>query len=378
MHAYILWNIPPEVFSAGPFTLRWNALLILVAYLAGRRLLLYLSTKDGVASRDVAVLTAYVILSGIALARLVYVAVNDPTLFWTNPLEILFPISFRPEFHLSDSAGFSAHGAALGVIAAVWLYKRRASAAPHFLKILDRLSIVAALTAFFLYSGSLLSSGIPGKPTASNAGIILVQPLVRGLETLPCCNMRNPGGANPLSGVIARKDHTVARADSIYQGVILYLFFKAGATEQLVNEFLIGDVKTFLFDMSAYVQEPGTEPLHYSIIVAKDKQYIGRVQTRGIARYPVHLIGAFASLALFVLLLALWYKRRQALFRGRVFAIFMIVFWAVSLVIGFMSENRSGADTTLDIAGILAGMVVAAFPARRESVPPGTKKSGLV
>lgn len=366
MTSYILWNINPEIFTLGPFTLRWNTLLILIAYLTGRRLLFYIFRKERADSADVTILTGYLLILSLLFARLVFVALYEPQIIWTNPAEVLFPFSFRPGFHLTDSAGFSIYGAAMGALVAVWLYSRKKKTDHQFLNTLDRVSLLSALTAVFLFSGSFLNSEIVGKPTDSPVGIVFTHPVEDGLKTVPCCIMRNPNGENPLIQVVARRDNTVPKSDTLHQGVILYLFFKPGATEQLVNEFLIGDVKTFLFDMADYVHEPGTEPLHYSIIVAKDGQYIGRVQTRGITRHPVQIIGALISLTVFVLLFIAWHKKKRVLTPGKLSGYFMIAFWSVHLVMGFLTEKQGLPEKTMDIILILSGIIVLAFSATKQ------------
>lgn len=368
MNSYIVWNINPEIFTLGPFTLRWNALLILIAYLAGRQLLFYIFRKEGKDPTDVTILTGYLLILSLLFARLTFVALYKPQIIWVNPAEILFPFSFRGGFHLTDSAGFSIYGAAMGALVAVWLYSRKKKGVHKFLNTFDGISLLSSLTAVFLFSGSFLNAEIVGEPTDSSLGTIFTHPVEEGLKTVPCCIMRNPNGENPLVQVVTRRDHTVPKSDTLHQGVILYLFFKPGVTEQLVNEFLIGDVKTFLFDMSDYVYEPGTEPLHYSIIVAKDGQYIGRVQTRGITRHPVQVIGALTSLTVFVFLFTMWKEKRSALVAGKLSGYFMIAFWGVHLLIGFITEKHGLPEKTMDIIFFLSGILVLAFSTGKQQV----------
>ena len=368
MISYFIWNADPALFSIGSFTLRWNALLILLAYIAGRKLLFYIHKTDGKPALDAGALTAYVLIIPLLFARLFYVLLHRRQLLWNEPVEILFPFDFVPTFHLTDSAGLSIYGVTPGVLIAVWLYNRKRWIDQPFLRSLDWMSVGSCLVAFFLFSGSFLNSGIAGKPTDSSIGTVFIHPVVKGLEKIPCCIMRNPDGKNPLQQVVIKKDKTAQQADTLHRRIILYLFFKPGTTEQLVNEFLIGDVKTYLFDMSAYVYEPGTEPLHYSIIVAKDRQYIGRIQTRGISRYPVDAIEAISSLILFVCLLLLWNKKRTTAPPGLLFGYFMILFWGIHLCIGYMRAGQGIPEITLCILFILTGALAIGFSARKTAI----------
>ena len=361
MATFILWDVDAEVFSVGAFALRWNAMLILVAYVAGRLLLSYAYQRDGIPRRDISPLIAYLLIFSLITARLAYVVQEMPQLLWTNPLQVIFPVSLEPSFHFTSSVGLSIYGAAAGAIGACWISARKRGNNQAVLQVLDKISIVSALTAFFLFSGSFMTSQSVGDVTSSSAGTVFIQPVTKGLMQIPCCIMRNPNGKNPLELVVAKKDHTVPAGDSIHQNVILYLFFKPGATEQLVNEFLIGDVKTFLFDMSRHIYEPGTEPLHYSIIVGRDGNYIGRVQTRGVSRIPVHVIGALGSLCLFVFLFFLWKRRRTAVESGKLFSYFLVLFWSMHFLLGQLKAEYSTLEMTLDIFFVLMGIIGSLF-----------------
>jgi prolipoprotein diacylglyceryltransferase len=314
---------------------------------------------------DVAALLAYGLLLGLLGARLIYILLNIPDLIWTRPLEIVFPFEFTPAFHATDALGFSIHGAAAGILLGTWLYSRKNGRA-NFFYVASRASIVAMLTGFFLFTGSSLNSNIAGKPAETSAGIIYIRPVIQGLQKLPCCIMRNPDGENPLVSVIAKKDpdNSLVKERS-QQGVLLYLFFKPGATEQLVNEFLIGDVKTFLFDMSKVVYEPGTEPLHFTIIVAKDGQHIGRVRTVGIARYPVYLIEAILCFLLFVFLMWYWNKHRGTSADRSLLGYAMIIFWSSHLLINLFMEDGSQLALVLDILFILLGLATIVLAHRK-------------
>lgn len=374
MATYILWDLNSEVFTIGFFTLRWNALLVLLAYFAGRTLLAYMFKKEGKSARDAGVATAYLLVLSLIGARLLYVILEEPQLLWTDPLAVILPFDLTPSFQLVDSFGLSIHGAAFGALLGAWLYYRKASAKRDYRNTLDALAVVAALTGCLLSAGSFLNSEPVGKLTESSVGTAYLQPIKEGLKKIPCCIMRNPNGPNPLSLVVTKKDTTVAQTDSISQGVIMYLFFKPGATEQSVNEFLIGDVKTFLFDMSRFVYEPGTEPLHYSIIVAKDGNYIGRIQTRAFTRFPVHLIQALSCLIIFLAIFLLWRKREWQVATGMCFACFMIFFWSIHLLLGFMKETRTSAELGLDVLLMITGMLFAgaSILAHRKKNSPAT------
>jgi prolipoprotein diacylglyceryltransferase len=232
---------------------------------------------------------------------------------------------------------------------------------------LDRISIAAALAGVFILIGSFLSADLTGKPTDSPSGVIFISPVLNGLLKVPCCIMRSPDGKNPLQDVEIKKDPTSPKVEKHQKSIILYLFFKPGPSEQLVNEFLIGDVKTFLYDMARFVHEPGTEPLHYRIFLEKDNQYTARVTTKGIVRYPVQLFEAICCAALFLFLFSYWKRHNLDTKSGRLFGYFMIFFWSFQLAFGFLKEKQSSVEIGLNILLVLAGIAILIISSRKHS-----------
>jgi prolipoprotein diacylglyceryl transferase len=84
--------------------------------------------------------------------------------------EILLPFKFSP-FKFTGFAGLASHGAAIGIITALYLYSKNILKKP-LLFVLDRVAIVVALAGFFIRIGNLMNSEIIGKPTGSDFGII--------------------------------------------------------------------------------------------------------------------------------------------------------------------------------------------------------------
>lgn len=361
MVSYILWDIDSDLFSIGPFTLRWNALLLLASYVFSQRILVAIYKNELKATKEAAFLTTCVVVSALAGARLGYVIFFEPELFWSNPIKIFLPFEIYPQFHFTGMEGFSVHGATIGILFGTWIFSVRKKNSYHYFQLLDRLSIIAAITGFFIFMGSFLNSDISGKPTNFSAGTVFIEPVNKGLLKIPCCIMRNPNGENPLSQVISKKNKVNFESGGPNQSIILYLFFKHGVSEQLVKEFLIGDVKTFLYDMPKIVFEPGTEPLHYTIIVQKDGQFIGRIITKGISRYPIQIIEAISCLMLFIFMFVFWVRHKVNVAPARLFGYFMMLFWSLHLVYSNLKEMHGDFEVAVDIAFALVGLVAVIF-----------------
>jgi phosphatidylglycerol---prolipoprotein diacylglyceryl transferase len=246
------------------------------------------------------------------------------------------------------------------------LHKGKNRLHQNYFQLLDRITPACAVAAIFLLIGSFASSKIIGRPTDSFVGTVFIQPVVTGLSKVPCCIMRSPDGNNPLEKIIVKKDPVRLKAKTSHRSLIFYLFFKPGLSEQLVNEFLVGDVKAYFYDMSKFMHEPGTEPLRYRIFLDANGQYIARVITLGISRYPVQLFDAFALLIISALLFWRRFRNeRRAAAAGKDFGIFMMCFWSAQIMLQFLKEPEKswlGTDmntvVVLDILFILTGAIV--------------------
>ena len=113
--------------------------------------------------------TIYVAVGTILGARLGHCFFYEPSYYLSNPSEIL------KIWH----GGLASHGAAIGIILALWLFSRNIK--KPFLWILDRVAVVVALAGFFIRMGNLMNSEIYGIQTSLPWGFIFE----RNGETIP-------------------------------------------------------------------------------------------------------------------------------------------------------------------------------------------------
>ncbi|MEX1241265.1 MAG: prolipoprotein diacylglyceryl transferase family protein [Cyclobacteriaceae bacterium] len=353
---YFIWRGGPEILSFGGFALRWSAVLFVLAFLISRQILLYLYKKEGKPLNAVSYLCIYLVVAALVGARLGHLIFYQRGAILSKEWSIIFPFAFEPGFHLLGASEFSEHGAVFGLLIFLWFYGRKNPLHQRYFQLLDRVALVCVLSGSFLLLASFFNSGIQGKPTTSDLGTIYVSPVERGLTKVPCCIMRSPDGQNPLERVEIRKDPAPPKDEKTQKSVIVYLFFKPGASERLVNEFLMGDVKAFLYEMSLFVHEPGDQPLHYRIFLEKNGNYIARIQTKGISRYPVQIFEAVSSVVILIFLW--WWYGTKVKHPGRLFAFSMILFWGLHIGYGFFRETQGSVETGFNIVFVLMGLTV--------------------
>lgn len=166
----IVWS-PSEGLDLGFFTLHYYSLMFLVAFGLGWYIMKSIYEKEGIPIEKLDPLFVYTVLATLIGARLGHVLFYDWEYFQHHLLEIFLPVRFEPEFEFTGFRGLASHGAAIGIIIAMYLYKKRVLDKP-VLWILDRVVIPVASGGIFVRIGNFMNSEIIGKPTHSDYGVI--------------------------------------------------------------------------------------------------------------------------------------------------------------------------------------------------------------
>ena len=152
--AFIEWSVSPEIFHLGPISVRWYGFLFAMAFVAGYFIMTWVFKKEGRPRTDLEQLSVYMIFGTVIGARLGHCLFYNPEYYLSNPIEI---------FKVWEG-GLASHGAALGILTALYLFSKKKKNYP-MLWTLDRVVIVVALAGTFIRLGNLFNSEIIGKPT---------------------------------------------------------------------------------------------------------------------------------------------------------------------------------------------------------------------
>jgi phosphatidylglycerol---prolipoprotein diacylglyceryl transferase len=166
---YINWNANPEIVKLGPISLRWYGLLFAMGFFLGYLIFQKYFRKDGITIEILDKLTIYMVLGTVIGARLGHCLFYDASYYLSNPLKIL----------KVWEGGLASHGAAIGILIALWIFTRKFKFSYAF--ILDRIVITVALAGFFIRMGNLMNSEIYGMETHLPWGFIFL----RNGEVLP-------------------------------------------------------------------------------------------------------------------------------------------------------------------------------------------------
>ncbi|MGA0560668.1 prolipoprotein diacylglyceryl transferase [Larkinella sp. VNQ87] len=167
MLSYIIWDVNPELFSIGTFSVRWYGLLFALGFLLGQQIMIYIFKREGKPLSDIDALTLYMVIATVLGARIGHFLFYEPEVLFKNPLEVILP-PYR---------GLASHGATVGILTGLWLYSRRKSSQATnqtFLWVTDRIVIAVALGGCFIRLGNLMNSEIVGRPTDVPWGFVFV------------------------------------------------------------------------------------------------------------------------------------------------------------------------------------------------------------
>ena len=168
----INWNVDPEIFwITETFPLKYYGLLFITGLLLSFYIAKRIYEKENIPFKRLEKLSTYIFFGILLGARLGHCLFYEPAYYFQNPLEIFLPIKKIGEsYQFIGFQGLASHGGTIGVLIAIGLYCKKYKTS--FLWVLDRIAIVAPITAAFIRFGNFMNSEIYGKPTNGNWGIV--------------------------------------------------------------------------------------------------------------------------------------------------------------------------------------------------------------
>ena len=166
---YITWDVNPELVNLenipiiGALSIRYYGVLFAAGFVFGYLIFMRIFKTEKISIEVLDKLTLYMVLGTVIGARLGHVFFYQPDYYLSHPHEILFI------WH----GGLASHGAAIGILIALYLFVRKEK--KPYIWILDRISIAIALAGFFIRMGNLMNSEIYGIQTDLPWGFIFVR-----------------------------------------------------------------------------------------------------------------------------------------------------------------------------------------------------------
>lgn len=232
----IIWN-PVEGIDLGFFIIRFYSLMFVVAFSLGWYLMKKIYIRENISMEKLDSIFIYAVVATLVGARLGHVFFYDWDYYKNNLLEILLPIRFKPEFEFIGFQGLASHGAAIGIIVAMYYYSKNVIQ-KHILWILDRVVIPVSFGAIFVRLGNFFNSEIIGNESGDSPfGVKFVRDGLRKSEVVKetgitnvndayAAIVENPQFANLLDTVPYRHPAQLYEAFGyIFVAIILWLIY---------------------------------------------------------------------------------------------------------------------------------------------------------
>lgn len=313
------WTVSPEVNLFGfELPIRWYGVLFASAFLVGYKIMEFFFKRENIELKFLDKLLFYVMTGTVIGARLGHVLFYDFDYYLHNPAEIL----------MIWHGGLASHGAAIGIIIALLLYVKHTQI-KSMRWVLDRVVITVAIGGAFVRTGNLMNHEIVGIPTSHDSAVSFVfNNRVEPDNLIDLYDLKERAGGIPI------------HLDTLYAKY-------AGPLEKLKN------------------------PEVYNKY--KDEPYQLAIKER-IPRYPAQLFEAICYVAIFIILMVLYFIPAIRLREGFIFGVFLILLFSARYYVENVKSSQGGFESFigldistgqwLSIPFILAGFVYL-FTARK-------------
>lgn len=327
---YIFWNVSPEMFTSGNFSIRWYGALFAVSFLLGYYVLSRIFSKEGLAPKLVDKLTIYVFLGTIIGLRLGHCLFYEPSYYLAHPLEIL----------KVWKGGLASHGAAIGILIALFLFARKTK--KNYLWLLDRIVIIVILVGTFIRVGNLMNSEIIGAPTSSKHAFLFVNAFDRSLthsepELIHYTKLKQTGEDTVVDGVTLTK----LNAEIGFEAKKI----DNKSITAFLNEQVFPAVKTDedLRENFKLLQQPDVS------FKKNPKTLIAAFEIYAIPRHPSQIYESASYFIMFLIMLWLYRKKRATMPNGYLFSIFLIMLWSFRFIIEYFKEAQVPFEHSLPL-----------------------------
>ncbi|MFD2543629.1 prolipoprotein diacylglyceryl transferase [Lacinutrix gracilariae] len=185
------WNPITGIDIIGNFKLHFYSVMWIIAFLLGLQIMKRIFKKENINPDYLDPLFLYTIIATMLGARLGHVIFYQSELISQDFFSIFLPFRFVPKFEFTGFQGLASHGAAIGIIIGMYLYRRKYKY-KSLMWILDRVVIPVASGAIFIRLGNFINSEIIGKVTDSAFGVRFIQEEYNQYEAVKLTGMKTP------------------------------------------------------------------------------------------------------------------------------------------------------------------------------------------
>lgn len=235
------WNFNPDLFKIGSFPIKYYSLMYVLAFIIGLQIMKRIFNKDKISLEKLDSLFIYTVIAMLIGARVGHYLFYEENY---TLAEVFLPFRLNP-FEYTGFRGLASHGAAIGIIIAMYFYGKKVVKKP-ILWVLDRLVIPTALGAMFVRLGNLFNSEIVGKATGSNFGFKFIRNDISGYKAMQITGSNEINKAYNLIANSSRFKEVLAEVPNRYPtqiyeaagylltfAILWYVYWETGKKQQL-------------------------------------------------------------------------------------------------------------------------------------------------
>jgi prolipoprotein diacylglyceryl transferase len=292
----VIWN-PLEGIDLGFLTLHFYSLSYVVAFTVGWYIMKPIFKRDGVPLERMDTLFIYTVVGCLLGARIGHYLFYEPDVLFSDPLHVLLPFQLDP-FEWTGFRGLASHGAALGIIIAMYFFSRKIG--KHMFWSLDRLVIPTAIGGSAVRLGNLINSEIVGdvtdvswafkfikNPSDIRPSTVVNETGIRDLDKAYDALANDPQFAGLLETIPYRHPTQIYEA-ICYVGVFIALYLTYWKTDKRHKlGYLLGLFFVLLFTVRFFIEFVKVEQ------VAGGDEFIFGLNTGQMLSIPFVLVGLF-------------------------------------------------------------------------------------
>ena len=160
------WTVDPAIFSIGSREIRWYALMFLVGFAIGYKIVQRMWIREKINPQWIDPLLFYTFFGMLIGARLGHCLFYAPGYYLSHPIDIL----------KTWEGGLASHGGVLGIIISIYIFSKRVSH-KSMMWTFDKLVTPTGLVAALIRTGNLLNHEVYGHATDLPWGFRFVQNL---------------------------------------------------------------------------------------------------------------------------------------------------------------------------------------------------------
>lgn len=340
MDLSIVWNVGTGVIPGFDRPNKY-ALLFITGIILGYYVVKRIYNREKVDVKELDSLLVWVVVATIVGARLGQVFFYDWDYYRENPGEII----------AVWKGGLASHGAAIGIIVALILFRYFSSKRP-VLWTLDRAVIAIALAGCFIRVGNLMNSEIKGMPSDGVMNMVFVKNYEKKLmgylgEDIDVTYKAT--GEDSLYNGVKHPEYevTVTLPEANNKAITNYIMSEANSGYQSDYEILGMNKDKLAGNTDGLIQENKFTIYMYLI-----------------PRMPTQIIEAIGYLLIFFALFALYWKTNAGDLRGFIFGSFLILVFGFRFIVESFKEGQADRDfenslntgALLSIPFVLAGL----------------------